>query len=45
MWQHGAGKPAPQTPKIAARAVQLLVEAGLPKDVLALAIGVKSGSG
>ena len=32
-------KPAPQTPKIAARAVQLLVEAGLPKDALALAIG------
>jgi len=32
-------KPAEQTPKIAARAVALLHEAGIPKDVLQLACG------
>ena len=37
MWQHGAGKAGPTTN--CPRAVQLLVEAGLPKDALALAIG------
>lgn len=32
-------KPAPQTPKIAYRALELLREAGLPADALALAVG------
>ncbi|HEY0116031.1 MAG TPA: proline dehydrogenase family protein, partial [Allosphingosinicella sp.] len=32
-------KPAPQTPRIAARAVELAYEAGLPRDVLTLAPG------
>ena len=32
-------KPAPQTPRIAARAVALLQDAGVPRDVLRLVIG------
>ena len=32
-------KPAPQTPRIAARAVELAYEAGIPRDVLILAPG------
>ncbi|MGB3723210.1 MAG: L-glutamate gamma-semialdehyde dehydrogenase, partial [Pacificimonas sp.] len=32
-------KPAPQTPRIAARAVELAHECGIPKDVLQLAVG------
>jgi RHH-type proline utilization regulon transcriptional repressor/proline dehydrogenase/delta 1-pyrroline-5-carboxylate dehydrogenase len=32
-------KPAPQTPRIAARAVELACEAGLPRDALHLAFG------
>ncbi len=33
------GKPAPQTPRIAARAVALAHEAGVPKDALVLLLG------
>ena len=32
-------KPAEQTPRIARRAVELLLDAGIPKDVLQLAVG------
>ena len=32
-------KPAPQTPRIAARAVELAHQAGIPKDALILAVG------